>query len=91
MAFEIGERVRTRAQAAGGHTRLPAYLQRKPGVVANLLGEFALPDARAAGHPEAAKERLYSVRFAARDVWPDAAPEDAIVADLFEPYLESAP
>jgi len=89
MAFEIGQRVRTRAQAATGHTRLPAYLQRTQGVVVALLGEFPFADERAMGRGARA-ERLYTVRFAARDVWPDAAAGDAIAADLFESYLEVA-
>jgi nitrile hydratase subunit beta len=90
MAFEIGERVRTRAQAAGGHTRLPAYLQRTSGIVVELLGEFPLADERALGRRDARTERLYTVRFAARDVWPDAPAGDTIAADLFESYLEGA-
>lgn len=91
MAFEIGERVRTRSQNVAGHTRLPAYLQRRPGVVARILGEFPLADERASGRKDAQKERLYTVRFVARDVWPDASAGDAIAADLFEAYLEPAP
>jgi hypothetical protein len=91
VAFEIGERVRTRAQNAAGHTRLPAYWQRKPGVVAKALGEFPLADERASGRGGAPEQRLYTVRFVARDVWPDAPAGDAIAADLFEAYLEPAP
>jgi nitrile hydratase subunit beta len=90
MAFKIGERVRTRAQVADGHTRLPAYLQRRPGVVASLLGEFPFADKRASGL-DAPKERLYTVRFAACDVWSGAPDRDTIAADLFEPYLELVP
>jgi hypothetical protein len=91
MSFEIGERVRTRAAATAGHTRLPAYLQRRPGVVAKVLGEFPLADERASGRRDAPTERLYTVCFVARDVWPDAPAGDAIAADLFEAYLEPAP
>jgi hypothetical protein len=88
MPFDVGERVRTRGQSAAGHTRLPAYLQRRPGVVAKILGEFPLADERASGRRDAPSQRLYTVCFAARDVWPDARTGDTICADLFEAYLE---
>ena len=90
MTFEIGTRVRTRARASAGHTRLPAYLQHKAGVVAHLYGSFPLPDDRAAGAREPRREALYAVRFPAREVWGAGSSEgDAIYADLFEFYLES--
>ena len=91
MTFDAGTRVRTKAQRSDGHTRLPAYLQRLPGVVERLLGEFPLPDARAVGPRDAHGRRLYTVRFAAADVWPHAPAGDAILADLFEDYLEPMP
>jgi nitrile hydratase len=88
MPFEPGERVCARVQAGAGHTRLPAYLQGKPGVVTRLLGEYPFSDERAGGNVDAPGQRLYTVRFAATDVWPNASPGDAIAADLFESYLE---
>lgn len=87
--FEVGARVRTRAQRHGGHTRLPGYLQRKSGVIARRLGAFPFSDERAAGAANARKDALYTVAFEARDVWgPQAAAGDTIAADLFESYLE---
>ncbi len=87
--FEPGDRVRTLAQRKSGHTRLPGYLQRKPGIVERRIGEFAFADERAAGRPGARREALYTVRFAARDVWGGRATAgDSIAADLFESYLE---
>jgi nitrile hydratase len=88
MNFEVGALVRTRPQRSGGHTRLPAYLQRRQGIVERVLGEFPLADDRATGRGDARKQRLYTVRFAAHDVWPNAPSGDAILADLFEEYLE---
>ncbi len=87
--FEVEARVRTRAQRQGGHTRLPGYLQRKPGVVARVLGAFAFSDERAASAGIARNEVVYTVVFNGRDVWgPQAAAGDTIAADLFEAYLE---
>jgi len=87
--FEVGARVRTRAQRRGGHTRLPGYLQRKSGVVARVLGAFALSDERAAGAGIARNDSVYTVVFMARDLWgPQVAAGDTIAADLFEAYLE---
>jgi nitrile hydratase len=88
--FEIGDRVRTRAQRTGGHTRLPGYLQHKRGVIGGRLGEFAFADERAGGVRDARKEQLYTVAFEAREVWDsDASANDVVTADLFESYLEA--
>jgi nitrile hydratase len=87
MRFETGAHVRTRAQRESGHTRLPAYLQCKPGVVVCVLGAYPLADERAADPARARLSPLYTVEFQARDIWNDSSA--AIVhADLFEEYLE---
>jgi nitrile hydratase subunit beta len=89
MGFEVGAIVRARAQRYEGHTRLPGYLQRCSGVIERVLGEFPLADDRAAGRPDAPKRCLYTVRFAANEVWSDAPRGDTLRADLFEDYLEA--
>ena len=93
MAFEVGTRVRARGSGTTtGHTRLPAYLRDKVGSVAAVLGEYPFADARATGARDAPAQRLYHVRFAAREVWGASAGErDTIGADLFEAYLEPVP
>ena len=88
MAFDVGAAVRTRAQRSEGHTRLPGYLQRRSGVIERVLGAFPFADDRAAGRRDAPKRLLYTVRFAANDVWSDAPRGDTLCADLFEDYLE---
>ncbi len=88
MSFETGARVRTRAQRRHDHTRLPGYLQCKPGVVLQALGEFPLADERARAPRNARFSQLYTVCFASRDVWDDAGDDGTICADLFEEYLE---
>lgn len=87
MKFETGERVRTRPQRTAGHTRLPAYLQCKYGIVVRALGAFPLADERAADPAHARLSALYTVAFDARDLWSDAS-ASRVHADLFEDYLE---
>lgn len=89
MRFETGARVRTRPQRSAGHTRLPAYLQCKSGVVIRALGAFPLADDRAADPEHARLSALYTVAFEARDLWSDAS-ASRVHADLFEDYLEPA-
>jgi len=66
--FAIGDRVRTKVMNPSGHTRLPAYLRGRPGVVVWDLGPLPFADARAAGDV-AASQRAFTVRFANPDVW----------------------
>ena len=78
--FEIGQRVRTRAQR-DGHTRLPGYLQRCDGEIVRVLGEFRFADDGAVRGANAEKQPLYTVSF-------DRGTH-RVCADLFEPYLEA--
>lgn len=95
VLFNAGDAVRTRARPGnafvdGGHTRLPAYAGGALGRVLRCHGAHVLPDANAHGLGER-PEPLYSVAFAARELW--AAPEhpgDEVVLDLWQSYLESA-
>lgn len=88
MSLPVGTRVLTRLHSAPGHTRLPLYVRGRPGVVCAVRGEFPLADALALGSVRT--EPLYSVRFAARDLWgPDAGDHD-IYLDLYESYLTHA-
>jgi nitrile hydratase len=71
-----------------GHTRIPAYLRGRPCRILNCAGTFLFSDARANGKPDVVQS-LYTVLFAARDVWgADADGTTSLVADLFESYLE---
>ena len=88
MTFDSGTRIRTKAQHIEGHTRLPSYLQRKPGVIIMSLGAFLLADENAVDSRHARKNELYTVEFEASDVWNDPQSAGAIRADLFEEYLE---
>jgi hypothetical protein len=86
--FTPGERVRVRNVNPIGHTRVPRYVRGRAGTVEIDHGAFIFPDAHAAGAGRQ-PQRLYAVRFAARELWgTDASARDTILVDLFDGYLE---
>ncbi len=87
--FAVGDLVRTHVHAAPGHTRLPQYARGCRGTVTGFHGAHILPDASALGEERA--EPLYTVAFAATELWPEArASRDRVYLDLWESYLEPA-
>ncbi len=88
--FRVGQRVRARNINPEGHTRLPRYVRAKEGLVVRHHGIFVFPDANAHFRGEQ-PQHLYSVRFAARELWGEsAAPQDSVHLDLWDSYLERA-
>jgi nitrile hydratase len=88
-AFAVGDRVRTKALGAAGHTRLPGYARGRAGVIHACHGGHVLPDASARGEERA--EPLYSIVFEAAELWPEAGKRrDRVFIDLWESYLEPA-
>lgn len=89
--FAVGAAVAARNIHPAGATRLPRYARGRCGVVDRDHGVFIFPDANAAGLGRK-PQHLYSVRFAARELWGEtAAPRDAVWLDLWDDYLEPAP
>ncbi len=87
--FSVGDRVRVRGTRAPGHTRQPAYVTGKPGVVVAHLGTNVFPDTHAVGR-RGRPQHLYTVAFEAADLWGDRAePGTEMRVDLYEPYLEA--
>jgi len=85
--FAPGERVRVRNRHPAGHTRAPRYVRGRLGTVQTHHGGHVFADRNAHGVKEG--EHLYSVRFAARELWGEDAPaHDAVCVDLWEPHLE---
>ncbi len=86
MKFLAGDPVVTVVRNPGGHNRLPRYLRGKAGHVQAVHGRFPLADERAAGRERL--EPLYTVAFAADDIWgADAEPNGVLHAELWESYL----
>ena len=89
--FSIGDRVRTAAVQPPHHTRLPGYARGKVGVIELVHGAHVFPDTNAQELGED-PQWLYTVAFAAREIWGEAAAlqRSIISVDAFEPYLEPA-
>jgi len=88
--FQVGQRVRARNIHPVGHTRLPRYVRGREGAIVRDHGVFNLQDTDADGYSLGENpQHVYTVRFAARELWGDqAARQDAVFADLWEDYLE---
>ncbi|MDA1075376.1 MAG: nitrile hydratase subunit beta [Proteobacteria bacterium] len=88
--FSKGQAIVCRSTPSSGHTRLPAYVRGKAGIIEHHRGGWVLPDSNAHGLGES-PEHLYTVRFAAQTLWGDEAePGTSVCIDLFESYLQKA-
>jgi|GEM_PF-172814 len=91
--FAAGQHVRVKAdfpETRGPcHIRTPHYLRGRTGVVERALGRFPNPEDLAFARP-APRRALYHVRFDQPALWQEGAVGDAVVAELFEHWLEPA-
>jgi nitrile hydratase len=88
--FDVRQRVRTRNINPTGHTRLPRYARGKIGVIVRDHGVYLFPDSNAHFQGEK-RQHVYSVRFAATELWGEiASPRDSVHLDLWDDYLERA-
>jgi nitrile hydratase len=88
--FQVGQRVRTRANAVDHHTRLPGYVRGRTGQVERLHGSHVFADTHAQGLGEQ-PEPLYTVVFEGAELWgADAAPGLRVSVDAWQSYLEPA-
>lgn len=88
--FRPGDAVVARNLNPTGHTRLPRYARGKRGVVDRDHGVFVFADTNAHGEGET-PQHVYSVRFAARELWGDAAAaRDSVYLDLWDDHLDPA-
>jgi len=86
--FEAGQRVRARNINPPTHTRLPRYARGKVGIIERDHGAFVFPDSNAQGLGEK-PQHVYSVRFAARELWGEQAPpQDTVIVAMWDDYLE---
>jgi nitrile hydratase beta subunit len=88
--FQVGQRVRGRNINPTTHTRLPRYARGKTGTIERDHGVFVFADSNA--HLQGEKpQHLYSVRFAARELWGEqASPRDTVYVNLWDDHLEPA-
>lgn len=84
--FAPGDAVRVTAATTPGHTRCPAYVRGKRGVVRLVYPLAFYPELRAHSTVKR-REHSYAVEFEANQVWPDGDPRQTILVELFESYL----
>src|SRR5262245_30992809 len=88
--FHVGQSVRARNINPSGHTRLPRYARGKLGTIERDHGVFVFPDTNAHFLGEN-PQHVYSVRFAARELWGEQArPPDAVYVNLWDDHLDPA-
>ncbi|HEY5070849.1 MAG TPA: nitrile hydratase subunit beta [Caulobacteraceae bacterium] len=88
--FTPGNPVLARNINPRGHTRLPRYIRGRRGVIERDHGVHVFPDTHAHGGGEC-PQRLYGVRFSARELWGEAAAlADTVHLDMWDSYLEPA-
>ena len=87
MRFSPGDRVRTSRVDPPHHSRLPRYARGAVGTVVEPQGRHPLADLRAQGLP-AEPEPVYTVRFAARDLFGEG--DHGVTVDVWESRLEDA-
>ena len=86
--FKVGQRVQARNINPLGHTRLPRYARGKIGTIVRDHGVYSFPDTNAHFLGEK-RQHVYSVRFAARELWGEtASPRDFVYLDMWDDYLE---
>ena len=88
--FKPGDRVVARNIHPVGHTRLPRYARARHGTIDRDHGVFIFPDTHAMSRDKK-PQHLYSVRFAARELWgPRPPPRDGVYLNLWDDYLDAA-
>jgi nitrile hydratase len=70
------------------HIRTPHYLRGRTGTVVRHLGRFPNPEELAFAKPAATLD-LYHVAFPPAALWPDGK-GDAVLVEIYEPWLEAA-
>lgn len=87
--FRIGDTVITKQMNPATHTRLPRYCRGRRGTVIGVRGTHVFPDTSAIGQGEQ-PQHLYSVEFAATELWGPDTTASSVCVDCWEPYLEEA-
>jgi nitrile hydratase len=85
--FRRGDGVRVRNQVTSGHTRVPRYVRNHVGRVEKVAFAWPNPGESAATGTYGEPELVYTVAFAAADLF-DPAADHTLTADLGESDLE---
>jgi nitrile hydratase len=86
--FNEGDAVRARNVHPRGHTRLPRDVRGRRGIIVRLYGIHEFPDSAAEGI-ETPPQAIYSVRFAAHELWGECGEDRSdVYLDLCDSYLE---
>lgn len=85
--YHLGDRVQVDNLHVKTHTRMPAYIRGKCGVIHAVHGAHVFPDSHALGKGED-PQWLYNVRFSAQELWGSRGEgNNAVHVDCWEPYL----
>jgi nitrile hydratase len=87
--FEAGDPVRVRNTVTSGHTRVPRYLRGHVGRVERVACAWPNPTKSAATGTYGEPELVYTVAFAATELF-DAAADHTLAADIAESDLEES-
>ncbi len=87
--FERGARVRVRNAVTAGHTRVPRYLRMHEGEIERIAFAWPNPGRSAASGTYGELELVYTVRFAANELFGGGA-DHVLMADLGESDLDAA-
>ncbi len=90
--FADGSRVCVKALFPPGHCRTPFYVRGHVGTVLRVIDHQPNPEQLAYGRDGLPRLAVYRVSFPLDELWPETstASRDAVVVDLFEPWLEGA-
>jgi nitrile hydratase subunit beta len=88
--FAPGSLVRVKALHPPGHCRTPHYARGRRGEILGIADHQPNPEVLAYGRDGLPRLPVYRVRFAQAELWPDymGGERDAVVIDLYEPWLE---
>jgi len=88
--FREGDRVRVRNQVTAGHTRVPRYTRNHVGTVERIAFAWPNPGESAATGAYGEPELVYTVAFAAADLFGPEA-DHILIADFGESDLDEIP
>lgn len=87
--FKVGDPVVARNINPAGHTRMPRYVRGRRGVIDRDHGVFTFADTHAMTRDKK-PQHLYSVRFAATELWGEHASAcDSVYVDLWDDHLKA--